>query len=739
MPGFADDINTLHGLILKVNKILLAGDVLTRDRATVQGAINTLNDIIDKFDQLIPSEIVMVDLYGRIHSGDWDSKQKLGYTNIGKPTASQAIPTGEPVAADDERWVKLTTAPGIAPDFKPHIKLEHTLKHSVAPTTTTANKNADKPAGDGLNAAHGDTIDLYTPVVDNMGHVIGKNTETVTLPYGFKFINIGQPISDEPINVANPEAGDTIDELAATGRLRADNTQDEFTINPSNKWIRVKGTDTEINGELITIGHEIHEINEDPNGITDLNGVNVETLPTGTDVINIPDWDYDDAGHIIEKHNHHYMLPYGFKKVGVKNTTAALSEGVWNTTLDSDAVEIIADNSQDIVNIETDEWINIATTDAEGNDKLVFTHRYPYQERNTTSLSNLNSPLSNTINLETVVLDDAGHVKHVNTETVTLPYGFKTITGNNGSLVADNTQDTVALSGDNWIQTTASSEGVAITHIGPVTVPERNVASVTPNFGDTFTIEDWRFDEKGHKAGVETHTVEMPDLELVSANPAISGNVVTALTITNNANNDGKVFTKTEANVGTLQLTGYSLSNNGIVETAIEATDTINTAFGRLEYRLNKEITDRTDAITAANTALANAIAGLDSVTTTLNTNEVLTGITLADGKITNQTSLQLGTAALQNVEYFDLAGAASTALTTAIGSASDTSTADTINGAKAYADSLATNYAANDILTTTKYTFTIPVEDEENPGTMIDTPTEKTIQEWIEWIIANK
>ena len=222
----------------------------------------------------------------------------------------------------------------------------------------------------------------------------------------------------------------------------------------------------------------------------------------------------------------------------------------------------------------------------------------------------------------------------------------------------------------------------------------------------------------------------MPDLELVSANPAISGNVVTALTITNNANNDGKVFTKTEANVGTLQLTGYSLSNNGIVETAIEATDTINTAFGRLEYRLNKEITDRTDAITAANTALANAIAGLDSVTTTLNTNEVLTGITLADGKITNQTSLQLGTAALQNVEYFDLAGAASTALTTAIGSASDTSTADTINGAKAYADSLATNYAANDILTTTKYTFTIPVEDEENPGTMIDTPTEKTIQE---------
>ena len=216
----------------------------------------------------------------------------------------------------------------------------------------------------------------------------------------------------------------------------------------------------------------------------------------------------------------------------------------------------------------------------------------------------------------------------------------------------------------------------------------------------------------------------MPDLELASANPTISGNVVTALTIANNANNDGKVFTKTEANVGTLQLTGYSLSNNGIVETAIEATDTINTAFGRLEYRLNKEITDRTDAITAANTALTNAIEGLDAdvdANGTLQHNGtfVISGVTEANGIIT----------AVDSVEV-EAAGAAAAALTTAIGSTSDTSTADTINGAKAYADSLATNYAANDILTTTKYTFTIPVEDESNPGTMIDTPTEKTIQE---------
>jgi len=70
LPGFSEQINTMHGLILKVNKMLLEGDMITRDRQTVQGCINTLNDIIDKFDQLKPAEVVMVDAYGRVHSGD---------------------------------------------------------------------------------------------------------------------------------------------------------------------------------------------------------------------------------------------------------------------------------------------------------------------------------------------------------------------------------------------------------------------------------------------------------------------------------------------------------------------------------------------------------------------------------------------------------------------------------------------------------------------------------------------
>mgnify|MGYP006370677247 FL=1 len=32
-----------------------------------------------------------------------------------------------------------------------------------------------------------DTIKLYTPYVDAKGHVVGKNIETITLPYSYRF------------------------------------------------------------------------------------------------------------------------------------------------------------------------------------------------------------------------------------------------------------------------------------------------------------------------------------------------------------------------------------------------------------------------------------------------------------------------------------------------------------------------------------------------------------------------
>jgi hypothetical protein len=85
-----------------------------------------------------------------------------------------------------------------------------------------------------------------------------------------------------------------------------------------------------------------------------------------------------------------------------------------------------------------------------------------------------------------------------------------------------------------------------------------------------------------------------------------TGNVVTQITLTDAAKG---AFTETRANVGTLDITGYAkpttLSNQ-----ALSATESLNTALGKLEYRLEKEVSDRTKSINDldyADTAVENS------------------------------------------------------------------------------------------------------------------------------------
>ena len=514
MPDFVGKLESLHGLILKIHNLLLEGDMDTRDRATVQGAINVLNDIIDKFHTLIPTEIVMVDDYGRIHSGDWDTIQGGSYINIGTNATTTINETSD-------SWVKLT--PSIGQDHKPHLKLEHQLKHKLtgnaATTTTVSDKNTDRPNNtyDGLNASINgtdkDKLVLYTPIVDNMGHIIGKNTETVTLPYGFKTVTVSAASSAET------------DLTYVAGDIVAENTQDTVSIVPANKWVKLAADAT---NDTITIGHVVNSI------------------------------DITDA----------------------------------------------------------------TATDINGN--------------------------GNTITVNDIINDLAGHITSNKAHTYTLPYGFKYITGNGGTLEADNTQDTAAFSGDTWIQTAASSSGVAFTHIGPdSSVTHTTVNNETPKFGKTFTITDLDFDTKGHKANNGTHTVTIPAPSITG-----SGNVVNGATLDSNGD-----FTLTKTNVGLLALTGYDLSDNSTSEAAIAATDTINGAIERLEYRIN--------ALTSDYTATgANASSGITSNSTV----NVISKIALISGKIVANNSTSV---------LVDAAGAAAAAET----------------AAKGYADSLASNY----------------------------------------------
>jgi hypothetical protein len=55
-------------MLLKLNQYFKFDDTLTRDRTTVQGCLNRINDIINDFGALIPGEIAVIDEYGRIKS-----------------------------------------------------------------------------------------------------------------------------------------------------------------------------------------------------------------------------------------------------------------------------------------------------------------------------------------------------------------------------------------------------------------------------------------------------------------------------------------------------------------------------------------------------------------------------------------------------------------------------------------------------------------------------------------------
>jgi hypothetical protein len=51
-----------------MNTLLDINDYLTRDTTTVQGAINNLNDILNKFALIAPGKFLVTDMYNRINS-----------------------------------------------------------------------------------------------------------------------------------------------------------------------------------------------------------------------------------------------------------------------------------------------------------------------------------------------------------------------------------------------------------------------------------------------------------------------------------------------------------------------------------------------------------------------------------------------------------------------------------------------------------------------------------------------
>ena len=584
LVDFARKLNTIHGMILKMNQVIDSEDTDTRDLQTIQGALNTFNDWISHLGKLDSQDIVIVDNYGRLTSAPANVTQTDEGVNHTPGTkhdvtgiASDVFPMAENLTADGgfkNQWLTVNVD---GKPTKPIVSLRHNYQ-PVRDTTSDSDMNNPKK----------DTMKLYTPIVDHKGHVVGHNDHTVTLPYGFKTITTnGRSETASGDNTGNPSVTNVV----------ADNTQDTLGINSGNKWIRI---DTDANADTITISHDIHTPTVSAKGQTDLNN-------PATDSITIQDTTYDNAGHMTANQEHKYILPYGFKyittngRVSNNNTENLVAQG-----------QIAADNTQDTLGINSgDEWIRIITNP--DSDVLTISH----DAKNTSSVDGGNISLSNeengtTFSITLYDFDSKNHFSKKTTTKYTLPNSYGKIAADVGTTTeASCTHDTFTLSGDSWIKTTVSKDKVSFAHQAPQT---SNLSSTvedtnkTPALGGTFSIPKISYDSKGHVSSKTSYTITLPSLSL-SGTKGSTDNVMTNLTYSKN----GDTFTATFGKIGDLALTGYSTPTS--ITTDIAPTDSLNIGLGKLRYYITKEVEDRGSAITKEVTDRNNAItAAIDDL-----------------------------------------------------------------------------------------------------------------------------
>lgn len=613
LVNFGRGLNTIHGLILQMNKMLEIDNFNTRNRTTLQGCINVINDIINKFNKLIPNNFAIIDDYGRVNTAHWSTLQKTSSTKT-KDSGAAEIVLAEGVNQDKFREVSsvsamrgqwLTLSMNSSP-AGPQFVIHHNFQ-KVTDTTSAGNKNGGTITGvtTGTNHGSGDTLQLYTPIVDEMGHVVGKNTETVTLPYGFKTI------------ASNGSVTGTSELTASNANIIADNTQDTFTINMGNKWIR---TATNTTSDTMTFAHILSPISSQANTAYGLQQDETVNVLDGDNTFEVPVFKFDEAGHIIFAETHTVTIPEVFESVKVVGSSTDTSD----TTTSSGT--ITADSLKDTLNFEAgNQWLQMshnATTDT-----IVFKH-YVKKFNETTATTDLDN--SNTFTVQEIAWDNAGHLTSSKKRTYTLQDGFKNLaiansgastttspTAAAGTLTAATQVDTATLDTSNrWITLVAdaTNKKVTIGHAtaGTASTSRGDTANQTPKFGATFKVLSVGIDQTGHVSSLADHTVKIP---LPSLTDNTTGNVVIGLSL---VAADG-AFTLTKTNVGTLALTGYTAPTERKTG-VLAASDTINGAFAKVQSYLY---------------SLTDTINGLDYTDSNAASGKYVSSVTQENGKIT--------------------------------------------------------------------------------------------------------
>lgn len=379
LKEFGINYNTLLGILLEARRVLSTSlDIPeeTRDTSTVQGCINKLNDIFAYFDNRYPGQFLITDAYDRIVNAPIITAQSDIITNVGNGTESV-------VDATENRWIEVNIN---SDPNSPQIKYQHNFNR-VENTDTSSNKNEPETGEKtGLNNTTDDTLSLYTPIVDGMGHVVGKNIETVVLPYGFKKIEVINTESKAP-------AANATKDLASNDNttIVADNSQDTFHIMTGNRWIRMSAKDGTDN--QIIIQHETHETTTTTATATiNLTSANPQSFET-------KEYNFDDAGHYI----------------GTITTTISIPN---NYGIFTDGANItIASGAQDTITINGDTHI-IPTI---GKDTLTISHQVAQTATQCSIASGNVVNFGDSFTIPNVYYDSNGHIKETKTFTITIP------------------------------------------------------------------------------------------------------------------------------------------------------------------------------------------------------------------------------------------------------------------------------------------------------------------------------
>ena len=476
----------------------------------------------------------------------------------------------------------------------------------------------------GIEAAN--TFNVPYVEIDEAGHIVYAETNTVTLPENFTTLTLN------PQNESSSDEAHTISEQKV---LEADTLTDNLTFTTVNRWI---GLGLNSDNDEVTFGHRLSDI-KDVTPLT-LNGErranekyekvyryglpqdkDIEDLDTENGVepantFNVPYVEIDEAGHIVHAETHTVKLPEGYTTINIGKPQ---SDDLTSDELAGEAT-IIADTLTESLTVNpSNKWIRLNAENTAGSDVITIGHEI-HKITPTTSAEDLDieNNQKSTFTTQTVTWDAAGHIIGHDTKTWTLPdsfHNFKVIgqstsvnNGNlsDGNISADDTFDTITFKPSNkWIRLYANEEFDTI-EIGHVT-QDGKAGSYTgtdlefAEFGGTVTVYGYKTDEAGHIIDNPTYTLTLPKGSYTE-DENNDANILTSLSFTDTTG----ALIGHKVNIGSLLLADYTTEN--ITSAAVAATDSLNTAIAKLEAQIKAENTERKNAIIAEQNTV-NAIA----------------------------------------------------------------------------------------------------------------------------------